>query len=132
MIVVDTSVWIEVWRDRDGRGEAALVEALAGEEPRFTRFTQAEMLQGARDEPEWDLLDEFFRPRDFLEMEAGTWARAARIYFDLRRRGTTPRSLIDCCIAAIVLEHDALLIHRDRDFEAIADVRPLRHHRFEV
>ncbi|WP_410503742.1 hypothetical protein [Leptolyngbya sp. 7M] len=41
------------------------------------------------------------------------------------------RSPIDCCIAQAALEHDLLLIHNDRDFETIAQVRSLQHFRFQ-
>ena len=60
------------------------------------------------------------------ERVPGGGAEAARIDFELRRRGKTVRSPIDCCIAQIALDHDVLLLHRDRDFEVIAGVRPLR------
>ena len=61
-----------------------------------------------------------------LEAQPDSWRNAARIFFELRRHGRTVRSPIDCCIAQLALEHDALLVHRDRDFEIIADVRALR------
>ena len=51
---------------------------------------------------------------------------AARICFDLQMRGETVRSNIDCCIAQIAIENQALLLHRDRDFEKIVLVRPLQ------
>jgi predicted nucleic acid-binding protein len=60
-----------------------------------------------------------------------SWQAAARIYYDLRRRGLTVRSPIDCCIAQAALENDLLLIHNDRDFETIAQVRSLQHVRFQ-
>lgn len=48
----------------------------------------------------------------------------------MRRQGLTVRSLIDCCIAQASLENDLLLIHNDRDFETIAQVRALQNFRF--
>ena len=48
------------------------------------------------------------------------WTIGARIYYDLRRRGITVRNTIDCCIAASAIENDLILLHLDRDFEAIA------------
>ena len=54
-----------------------------------------------------------------------TWRDAARIHFDLRRRGRTVRSAIDCCIAQLAIENNLRLLHRDRDFETIAEIRPL-------
>ena len=94
----------------------------------LTRFNQLELLQGARDESEWSVLAVYLEHQDYLEAEADTWRNAARIYFDLRRRGHTIRSPIDCCIAELARQHDALLVHRDRDFVAIAEIRPVRQH----
>jgi len=129
MILVDTSVWIEVLRDRTGRWRNALEGALDGDEPVLTRFNQLELLQGARDEREWNLLREYLDVQDYLEYGLESWPAAARIFFDLRRAGKTVRSPIDCCIAQIAMDHEVLLLHRDGDFETIATVRPLRQQR---
>ena len=126
MILVDTSVWIDVLRDRTGREATALDAALDGDEAVLTRFHQLELLQGARDEREWSLLVDYLDAQGYLECGPGMWSEAARIFFDLRRTGKTVRSPIDCCIAQIAIDHDVLLLHRDRDFETIARVRPLR------
>lgn len=129
MILVDTSVWVEVLRDRTGRPREALETALDGDEPVLTRFHQLELLQGARDEREWNLLSEYLAVQEYLESGSESWTVAARIFYDLRRAGKTVRSPIDCCIAQIAIEHDVLLLHRDRDFEIIATMRPLRQQR---
>lgn len=129
MILVDTSVWVEVLRDGTGSVKAALEDALDGDEAVLSRFHQLELLQGARDEREWSLLLEYLDVQDYLESSPGMWPSAARIYFDLRRAGKTVRSLIDCCIAQIAMDHDVLLLHRDRDFEVIAEGRPIRQRR---
>ena len=124
MILVDTSVWIEVFRDKSQTKRKALLAALAGDEVVLTRFIQLELLQGCQDEQEWILLRSYLDSQDYLEASAATWEDAARIYFDLRRIGMTVRSPIDCCIAQLALNGDVVLLHRDRDFEAIAKVRP--------
>ncbi len=129
MILVDTSVWVEVLRDRTGRVKDALEVALGGDEAVLTRFHQLELLQGARDEREWNLLREHLDAQEYLECGPESWPGAARILFELRRAGKTVRSPVDCCIAQIAMDHDVLLLHRDRDFETIAMVRPLRHER---
>jgi predicted nucleic acid-binding protein len=129
VILVDTSVWIEVLRDRTGRRSAAVEAALDGEETVLSRFHQLELLQGALDEREWNLLHEYLGVQQYLEFSPASWADAARIFFDLRRRGKTVRSPIDCCIAQLAIDHDVLLLHRDRDFEVIAEVSALRQKR---
>lgn len=126
MVLVDTSVWVDVFRDPSGRVRNALSHLTAGEEVVLTRFNQLELLQGARDENEWALLVHYLEHQDYLETGSDTWRNAARIYFDLRRRGHTVRSPIDCCIAELAHQHDALLVHRDRDFAVISEIRPLR------
>jgi len=125
VILVDTSVWIDVLRDRTGRRSVALEAALDGEDTVLSRFQQLELLQGALDEREWNLLREYLDVQQYLECTSTSWTDAARIYFDLRKRGKTVRSPIDCCIAQLAIEHDVLLLHRDRDFEVIAEVTPL-------
>jgi len=85
VILVDTSVWVEVLRDRSGRVRTALDKALDGDDAVLTRFHQLDLLQGARDEREWSLLQEYLDAQDYLESSPESWSGAARIYFDLRR-----------------------------------------------
>ncbi len=126
MILIDTSVWIEVFRDKSGGKGRALRQALQGEEVVLSRFCQLELLQGCRDEHEWNLLKTYLDTQDYVEVSDATWEYAARIYFDLRRKGLTVRSPIDCCIAQLALENDLMMFHQDRDFETIGTARPLR------
>lgn len=129
MILVDTSVWIDVFRDGTGRERSQLADVVQDDDVVLTRFNQLELLQGAADEREWSLLSDYLDVQDYLETQPLTWQGAARIYFDLRRRGLTVRSAIDCCIAQLAIDADALLLHRDRDFETIASVRSIRQRR---
>ena len=132
MLLIDTSVWISVLRDRSGQIRQQLEILIAGREVLLTRFTQLELLQGSLNEKEWTLLSTYLETQDYIEPRSHSWQAAARIYYDLRRQGLTVRSPIDCCIAQAALEHDLLLIHNDRDFETIAQVRSLQHFRFQL
>lgn len=129
MVLVDTSVWVDVFRDASGTEADRLRTLVGDDEVVLSRFNQLELLQDARDEREWGILASYLDGQTYLEAAQSTWPSAARIYFELRRRGQTVRSPVDCCIAQLALEHEALLVHRDRDFETIADVRALRAHR---
>jgi predicted nucleic acid-binding protein len=77
-------------------------------------------LQGARNEKEWSELDNYLSTQDYIDPSIQSWSHAARIYYELRRQGITVRNTIDCLIAASAIECDLLLLHNDRDFEAIA------------
>ena len=125
MILVDTSVWIDVLRDKTGNVVRAFKSRIGNEVIVFSRFVQLELLQGANDEHEWSRLDEHLSTQYYLKASEKTWRNAARIYFELRRSGTTVRSPIDCCIACVAMESQAMLLHRDRDFESIAKITPL-------
>ncbi|MEH2358529.1 type II toxin-antitoxin system VapC family toxin [Nostoc sp.] len=131
MLLIDTSVWIVVFRDRNGQVCQQLETLIASREVLLTRFTQLELLQGSLNEQEWTLLSTYFETQDYIEPSIHSWQAAARIYYDLRRQGLTVRSPIDCCIAQTALENNLLLIHNDRDFETIAQVRSLQHLRFQ-
>ena len=126
MILVDASVWIDVLRDRSGGRGATLQREVAGDTLVFSRWTQFELLAGARDEGDWFKLHAELNLKPYAEPTAASWRDAARIAFDLRRRGLTVRSPVDLWLAQAALDHDAKLLHRDTDFEVIAQVRPLR------
>jgi len=130
MILVDTSVWIEVLKDKTGNKVSAFLERTENDIVVFSRFIQLELLQGAKDEREWNRLDEYLAPQYYLEAVGTTWRNAARVFFDLRKSGVTVRSPIDCCIACIAMEAPALLLHRDRDFEKIASIIPFENEFF--
>ncbi|GCL57582.1 type II toxin-antitoxin system VapC family toxin [Microcystis aeruginosa] len=130
MLLIDTSVWISVFRDRSGQVRQQLETLIANREILLTRFTQLELLQGSLNEQEWTILSTYLEVQDYVELTPSSWQAAARIHYDLRRQGLTVRSPIDCCIAQAALENDLLLIHNDRDFETIAQVRSLQNLRF--
>ena len=126
MILVDTSVLIDFLR---GKSTPA-VEMLASLEARDTPFAIPivccqEVMQGARDEKEWQLLREHLSVQQIavpVDPVALHW-EAARIFFDCRRHGLTVRSSVDCLIAAHAIEAQATLLHNDEDFERIKRVR---------
>jgi len=124
--IVDTSVWIDVFRDATSAHRRRLELLVDPDDVLLTPFTELELLQGCRDEEEWSLLAAYLETQEYLEPGRDTWAAAARIYFDLRRLGKTVRSPIDCCISQVAIDNGTLLLHRDRDFEVIARIRPLQ------
>jgi len=60
------------------------------------------------------------------ELEMDDYRNAAALYRACRARGTTPRSTIDCLLAQICLVLNVPILSRDRDFELIARVAPLK------
>jgi len=132
MILIDTSVWIEIFRDKTGNIVKAFQKIIGAKNYVLSRFNQLELLQGARDQKEWELLEDYLSTQFYLEASPDTWPEAARIYFELRRKGFTINSPVDCCIAQIALEHGAFLLHRDKDFEKISRIRSLKQGHFKL
>lgn len=127
MVLVDTSVWIDLFRNRSGPSVARLRRILDDAEPfALMPVIVQEILQGAADEREYSLLHEYLASQRLVEPADALIAHcnAARLFFDCRRRGFTPRSAIDCLIAQVAIEHRLYLLHNDRDFERIAAVTP--------
>lgn len=127
MYLVDTSVWVDYIRGRDGAHVTFLRDLL--DNPLavgITHLIYMEILQGARDAAAFDRLHSYFCGQTFYSFRDPTdgHAAAARIYMDCRRRGVTVRSTADCLIAACALESRKILLHHDRDFERIASVVP--------
>ena len=128
MILIDTSIWIMIFKDTQGTETQRIQDWLAGREVVLTRFNQLELLQGARDDREWALLSDYLHDQTYVDAIPDTWQATARIYFDLRRQGKTVRSPIDCCIAQLAIDNELLLLHNDKDFNVISQIRPLNHY----
>lgn len=133
MILIDTSIWINVLSKKQSANYAnTLQELISGRDIALTRFQQLELLQGCKSEKEWLRLSEYLEGQNYLETKSSTWKSAARIFYELRKKGITVRSPIDCCIAQIAMERRVLLIHDDRDFDVIAKRFPLQQKRFHI
>jgi len=130
--LVDTSVWIDILRDREGKAVESFRAVMGDKTYVLSRFTQLELLQGAKDEFEWKKLNSYLYTQYYLETSEDTWINAARIYYDLRRQGKTVTSPIDCCIAQLAIEHGVPLLHCDKAFLEIAVIRPLASLWFET
>lgn len=92
MILVDTSVWI-----------------------------LTEILQGIRDDHQYERVKNTLLQLNILHAEpVKTYIHAAEIYRTCRSKGFTVRKTNDCLIAAITIQSHGHLLHKDKDFEAIA------------
>ncbi len=126
MIAVDTSAVVDLLRNRRS-AIAHNLELLIGlgETIAFPAPVAQELLQGARDEGEWRLLFRYVSSQEILVPDVETYRRAAKIYYDCRRAGLTVRSTVDCLVAQLALDRGGYLLAHDRDYAAIATVRPL-------
>ena len=127
-MVVDTSAWVEYLRATGSPADAALTAAIrAGDPIGVPDVVRLELLAGAGTEEQVRELARLLAR--FSAMPGASPAdhdTAAALYRAARSAGQTVRSLLDCLVAAAALRTDASLLARDRDFEVIARVSPLR------
>ena len=131
MVLVDSSVWIDLLRERETRATDALRELVAADEAALAPVIYQEILQGAASPKGFRRLRAYFRTLPFLlpRHPVETQSAAAELYVRCRQRGITPRSPHDCLIARIAVEHRTALLHDDRDYRALARAEPaLRFH----
>jgi predicted nucleic acid-binding protein len=123
--LVDTSVWIEVFR----KGSTLKLEEVVEFDEIVTCLPVIqEVLQGFRDEAG------FLRARDAMyalpvvESPLGSPVvdAAVDLYRMSRRAGLTIRSGVDCLIAACAIRNQLMVLHADRDFDKLSRISPLR------
>ncbi len=126
MILVDTSVWIEVFRVR----RPLDLEAILDFDDVVTCLPVIqEVLQGFREERPYRRARRAMFSLPIVESPLGedVFSEAVDLYRSARRGGLTIRSSIDCLVAACAIRHDLELLHRDRDYAAIGEISALRH-----
>lgn len=122
-VLVDTSVWIDFFNGRPGAAADALARLLDDEDEVLTcGLIVAELLQGVRRDRQRTTIERYLRDMEWLSpREPETFLAAARLFRELRARGVTVRSTIDCIVARLAAEDGAYLLARDRDLEMIAE-----------
>jgi len=128
ILLVDTSVWIDFFAGRDTPQTRYFKDAIGeGADVALTGVILAEILQGIPSDAEFRNLRKALSSFRMLQPASGeTYVQAAKLYRAGRKRGVTIRSLIDCIIAAIAMEHGAIILHKDRDYERLSEYAPLK------
>jgi hypothetical protein len=124
VVLVDTSVWIEVFR----RPARVRLEAVVDFDDVVTCLPVVqEVLQGFADERAFALARDAMRALPIVESPLGrdVVEEAVDLYRAARRAGLTVRSGVDCLIAACAIRHRLTVLHCDRDFDALARISSL-------
>ncbi len=119
MYLVDKSAYE---RQRHHPAAAALLEGLAADNQlAICEIVALELLYSARGpddyDERWRALQEFV----WLRLDERIGARALDIQRRLAKRGHHRRPIPDLLIAATAIEHGAVVLHFDRDFDIITE-----------
>lgn len=126
MTIVDTSVWIGFLEGGDHWTKERLKEKLKDRESiLYTEMILLEIIQGIRERKGREQIERMFGSFVSTPQKRSTTLLAAEIYQELQRKGFRIRSIIDCLIAATAIETGASVLHKDRDFDYIANHYPV-------
>lgn len=125
MILVDTSVWIDLFSRSPGPAGDELRRMIEESEPiALAGVVMTEILQGLRR----DVLriERSLSLWEMLEPLGFSTYREASAIFRLARSKSISLTTIDTLVASIAIEHQATLFTLDKDFYRIARMTPLR------
>ncbi len=126
MTIVDTSVWIDFLEGGTHWTKTRLKEKLNDRDSIiYSEMILLEIIQGIRERKGREEIERMFRSLILIPEKRSTTLLAAEIYQELQRKGLRIRSVVDCLIAATAIETGAAILHKDRDFEFIAEHYPI-------
>jgi predicted nucleic acid-binding protein len=118
VVIVDTTVWIDYFRDARNAEVQWLEAELERQRLGMIDIILCEVLQGIPDQRTFDsVFAELSRCEIFPTGGTEFAVAAARNFRILRQRGHTVRKTVDCLIATFCLREGHSLLHRDRDFD---------------
>lgn len=118
MILVDSTVWIDFFRNRPTAQAEWLDRNLGIEGLLVGDLILAEVLQGFRDDRGFDEARRMLGRLEQVSLGGeGLAIEAARNFRKLRAKGLTVRGTIDTLIATRCLVDGTRLLHSDRDFD---------------
>ena len=125
-VLIDTSVWIDFFRGGASRENALLKDCLSRRDHIFTAgVIVQETLQGIRDDSQYRSVKEYLFLFPKIDSEFSDYVDAADVYRNLRKKGLTIDSPVDCLIAVLALRHRLSLLHKDSDFTQVSRYYPL-------
>ncbi len=129
MLVVDSSVWIDFFRGTETPAKEALKDAMAdgSTEIIVPDLVLFEVLRGFRHERDYRHALRLMRGFSLEAAFSPALAQeAAEHYRAMLGQGFTIRSALDIMIGAFCIARDYTLLHSDRDFTAMHNLRGLK------
>jgi predicted nucleic acid-binding protein len=125
VVLVDTSAWIEVFRNPP---RLVLEQVVDFDEIVTCLPVVQEVLQGFTSDTAFRRARESMLALPIVDspMAEAVFLEASDLYRRARRAGIPVRSGVDCLIAACALRHDLTVLHNDRDFPGLARVSTLQ------
>lgn len=121
-IIVDTSVWIEFFRNDNSPVSSHLKSLLRSGQIAMTGMILAEILQGIKSDKEILLVKNKLESLPFVEINKKVWQQSGEVSAALRKKGITI-PLSDIIIACTAIVEDFEIYTIDPHFEKIPGVK---------
>ena len=126
-VVIDTTVWIDFFRNRQTPQTDALKQVVRRGDAVLGDLIVSEILQGVKSDKDFRSLARHLSRFGILPMVGRDYAiKSASNYRLLRSKGVTIRKTVDCWIATFCIERHFYLLHNDRDFDPFEKYLGLR------
>jgi len=121
LVLVDTSAWIlALERGANATARQKIDVLLSENRVAIVPMIYLELLGGVKSQGEFQRLKSRLEALQQIPLAKREWAEAAKLAFELRRKGKTfPYTDILICAAAIL--HKLVLLHADRHFDIMAE-----------
>ncbi|HEX3774393.1 MAG TPA: PIN domain-containing protein [Polyangiaceae bacterium] len=117
MILVDTSAWVDFFRNAEPRAQI-VADLLESNQVALCGPVRTELGRGLKNRRERAQVLGLLEACHELEQPAELWREAGELGFGLSRKGATVKTL-DLLIAVYVLSHAVPILTADRDFALI-------------
>ncbi len=120
-VLVDTSVWIDFFRNDKGSAGDKLDRLLAEDRVLLCGVIEMEIFQGLR-KNELKAVQSIFRLIPYVDTTREDFIGAGKLWQTLRKKGKTIPST-DCLIAEVCLKRDVFLFSLDAHFDEIRSLK---------
>ena len=117
-ILIDTSVWINFFRDETPSFSQKVDEFLSKNEIYVPKIVVAELIQGSKSDREVMAVKEFLEAFHIIDQKEDTWIKAGELSYQLKRKGKRV-NLADCYISIIAEEYGCQIFTLDEHFKDI-------------
>lgn len=119
LVLIDSSVWISFYRPQGSLDTKEMVTGAIREDVVITcGLIKAEVLQGTTNQKSFDIINNDFGAFRQIEITEDIFESAAKLAFDLRRKGITV-PMIDIIISVLAIKNNLTLWHSDNHYEMI-------------
>jgi len=117
VILVDTSIIVDFWRNPTEESQRAFTE----EEPAICGIIKAELLRGAKNEADLFAISESLSDFEYIPLDESIWDEVGELSYRLRKRGITV-PFQDVVLCALAIRYSLPLWSNDIHFVLVKTV----------